>query len=536
MSLPGETLPPGDAGEAVVEFDALPVAALLLRDNRVAAVNAAYVAFMGAQPETIVGRTVEDLIGQFVRVDDADLAGAAAEARAEGSSDAGQLWLRVQDAAGRPHSIRVDWKPARPPFEAIVYLIDAQGDAAAKATAEALARAAGELGRCQDEREILERAADVLHARGLIVTTLLLRDGDPLLAYGPMRSMRPPGAGGEGFSASVRGARPRREVLWELNKQFHQGRAMFFQDVGPLITAAYPGVAGDALRGLVTARRTVQAPLFVNGEPYGALVLTGDELTPTLAGSIEMFAELVARAIENVRLRTELVQRERLAALGEAAAVMAHEVRNPIGAILNAGALLQKHAARPETDATPGAQADLLRVIGEEALRLDRLVGDLLDLGRPLTPRLRPVDLHDLARRSVAVLSARGETGGVDIVLPPPEAEVRAEIDPDLAQLALWNVVRNAVQASPAGRRVTVAAVARADRAALVVDDEGAGFPAEHVERVLEPFHTTRATGTGIGLAVVRRVVEACRGSIEIGASPAGGGRFVMVFPGASPG
>jgi signal transduction histidine kinase len=170
-------------------------------------------------------------------------------------------------------------------------------------------------------------------------------------------------------------------------------------------------------------------------------------------------------------------------------------------------------------------------VIGEEAMRLDRLVGDLLDLGRPLTPRLRSVDLHELASRSVAVLASRGEAGAAEVVILPSPAVVTAEIDPDLTQLALWNVVRNAVQASPPGKRVTVSVDARGERAALLVDDEGAGFPAEHVERVLEPFHTTRATGTGIGLAVVRRVVEACRGSIEIGESPGGGGRFVMVFP-----
>jgi signal transduction histidine kinase len=415
----------------------------------------------------------------------------------------------------------VDWQPSATPGESVIYLIDAEGEATAKANAEGLARAAGELGRCRDEHEVLERAADELHRRGLIVTTLLLRDGDPLLHYGPMRSRNPPGE----VAAAVRAARPRREILWELNKDFHMRRACFFQDVAPLITAAYPGATGERMRAALPARRTVQAPLFVNDVAYGALVLTGDDLTPTLAGSIEMFAELVARAIENVRLRTELVQRERLAALGEAAAVMAHEVRNPIGAILNAGALMQKQTAAGEV------QADLLRVIGEEALRLDRLVGDLLDLGRPLTPRVRSVDLHELAHHSVAVLVDRGETGSVHVVVPRPESPVLAWIDPDLTQLALWNVVRNAVQASSPGKRVTVSVAARGEQAVLVVDDEGSGFPAEHVERVLEPFHTTRATGTGIGLAVVRRVVEACRGSIEIGSSPAGGGRFVMVFP-----
>jgi signal transduction histidine kinase len=325
----------------------------------------------------------------------------------------------------------------------------------------------------------------------------------------------------------LRLVRPRREILWELNKDFHQRRAAFFQDVGPLVVAAYPGELGERVVSVVRERRTVQAPLFVNDVAYGALVLTGDDLSPALAGSLEMFTELVARAIENVRLRTELVQSERLAALGEAAAVMAHEVRNPIAAILNARTLLQKQSIDAAT------QGALLHVIGEEALRLERLVSDLLDLGRPLTPRIKSVDLYEFAETSATVLGARGEAGEAQITVVRPALPVLAEIDPELTQLAFWNVLRNAAQASPSGKRVTVTVITREDRAALVVDDEGPGFPAEQVERILEPFHTTRATGTGIGLAVVRRVVEACRGSIEIGASPSGGGRFVMVFPGA---
>lgn len=520
----------GDDGRPrnhVVAFDLLPVAALLLRGDRIVAVNPAYERFMAAPAATVVGRTMEDLIRQFVGAPDVPLAGAAAQAQLAGTSATGQLWLRVVDAAGRPRSIRVDWQPSVVADESVIYLIDAEGEATAKAAAEGLARAAGELGRCRDEHEILERAADVLHARGLIVTTVLLRDGDPLLEYGPMRSGARPSRDREA-ARTVRSTRPRRELLWELNKDFHLRRAWFFQDVGPLVAAAYPGATGDRVKAALPARRTVQAPLFVNDVAYGALVLTGDELTPALAGSIEMFAELVARAIENVRLRTELVQRERLAALGEAAAAMAHEVRNPVASILNAGSLLQKETLEG------GDQTALLRVIGEEARRLDRLVSDLLDLGRPLTPRVRSVDLYDLARRSVGVLAGRGQSSEVEVVVVKPATQVFAEIDPDLAQLALWNVVRNAVQASPAGKRVMVLAEARGDRAALVVDDEGPGFPIERAHQLLEPFQTTRATGTGIGLAVVRRVVEACHGSLEIASSPSGGGRFVMVFPGVA--
>jgi len=511
-----------------VAFDVLPTAALLVRGDRVIAVNAAYERFMGVSAASVEGRTVDDLIGQFVGASDAPLVGAANDARQEGRGADGELWIRVFDPSGRPRQIRVDWRPSGEADDLVVFLLDAEGEATAKSASEGLARAAGELGRCRTEREVLERAADVLHARGFIVTTLLLREGDPFLEYGPMRSraVHDPTDAGQAIR-DLRLVRPRREILWELNKDFHQRRAAFFQDVGPLVVAAYPGELGERVVSVVRERRTVQAPLFVNDVAYGALVLTGDDLSPALAGSLEMFTELVARAIENVRLRTELVQSERLAALGEAAAVMAHEVRNPIAAILNARTLLQKQSIDAAT------QGALLHVIGEEALRLERLVSDLLDLGRPLTPRIKSVDLYEFAETSATVLGARGEAGEAQITVVRPALPVLAEIDPELTQLAFWNVLRNAAQASPSGKRVTVTVITREDRAALVVDDEGPGFPAEQVERILEPFHTTRATGTGIGLAVVRRVVEACRGSIEIGASPSGGGRFVMVFPGA---
>jgi two-component system, NtrC family, sensor histidine kinase HydH len=519
-----------DYAATTVLFDTIPTAALLLRGEHIIAVNSAYERFMGISAKEVEGRTAHDLIGQFVGAPDVPLVGAAAEALFAGQNEQGELWIRVTDATGQPRSIRVDWRPSGIPGDSVIYLVDAEAEVAARATAEKLARAAGELGRCKDEPEVLERAADVLFERGLIVTTLLLSDGDPLLTYGPMRSTstyKPT----ESATAVVelRATRPRREVLWELNKDFDRRRAAFFQDVGPLIAAVYPGPLGDRLRAGVKERRTVQAPLFVGDEPYGAIVLTGDELSPALVGTIEMFVELVARAIENVRLRVELIQRERLAALGEAAAVMAHEVRNPIAAIMNARALLQKESV----DVV--AQRSLLSVIDEEARRLDGLVSDLLDLGRPLTPRVKPVDLHDLARSSVDVLAARGAAGSTDVVVTRPDFPVVAHLDPELAQLALWNVVRNAAQASPKGKRVEVCVALRGRRAALIVDDEGDGFPREHVERLLEPFHTTRATGTGIGLAVVRRVVEACQGSIEIGASPSGGGRFVMLFPADSP-
>src|SRR5208283_3124364 len=113
------------------------------------AVNAAYERFMGIKADLVVGRSVDDLIGQFVGEPDATLAGAAAEAQIAGTTTSGQLWLRVVDATGRNRSIRVDWQPSTTAGESVIYLIDAEGEATAKANAEGLARAAGELGRCR---------------------------------------------------------------------------------------------------------------------------------------------------------------------------------------------------------------------------------------------------------------------------------------------------------------------------------------------------------------------------------------------------
>ena len=244
----------------------------------------------------------------------------------------------------------------------------------------------------------------------------------------------------------------------------------------------------------------VQAPLFVDDAAYGALVVTSDALTPTLAGTIEMFAGLVARAIENVRangralarledlerLQGELVERERLAALGEAAAVMAHEVRNPIAAILNAVAVLRRG------DPGEAPDAEMYRVIAEEAARLGQLVSNLLDLGRPLLPRVCPVDLGELTARSADVLVRRGGAAGCTVHVDAERARAVAAVDPDLVQLALLNVIQNAVQASPGGR-VRVGIELRGELAAVVVDDSGPGFSAAVASRMFEPFFTTRA-------------------------------------------
>jgi signal transduction histidine kinase len=243
-----------------------------------------------------------------------------------------------------------------------------------------------------------------------------------------------------------------------------------------------------------------------------------------VATALELYAELVGHALANVRLRRERVERERLAALGEASAVMAHEVRNPVGAILNAVAIARR------TPAGDPVQAEMLRIIAEEAGRLEHLIGQLLEIGRPLAPRPRLTTLDELVATSLALLVSRQECSAGRVEVRPAVTPTPVALDPDLACLALLNVLRNAVQSTPKSGAIQVGFARQSSMVAIVVEDEGPGLPAEVLQRLGEPFTTTRATGTGIGLAVVRRVLEASRGRLEIRASALGGARVELWF------
>jgi signal transduction histidine kinase len=199
-------------------------------------------------------------------------------------------------------------------------------------------------------------------------------------------------------------------------------------------------------------------------------------------------------------------------------------VRNPLGAILNAVAVLKRDKLGPV-----GTSA--VEMLEEEATRLDAMVRDLLDVVRPLEPRPRPLHLGELARRTLELFRERRQLGTVRVTLDEaPELPI-LQADETLLQLALENLVRNAVQASPPGGLVHVAVERVPEGVRLTVEDEGAGVSPADSQRVFEPFFTTRTTGTGLGLAVVRRVVLAHGGTVSVGQRPGGGARFELRLP-----
>lgn len=256
---------------------------------------------------------------------------------------------------------------------------------------------------------------------------------------------------------------------------------------------------------------------------YSALVNTlGMGVVALLAGSL---AERLRMAGGELMLAEERAkQAESMAALGRLAAGLAHEIRNPLGSISGSIQLLKTNPALSPEDQR------LCTIIVREASRLNDLVTDMMDLARPRKPRLVCVDAAATAREVVSLAAQSGRAvSDVRIVYEGLESAPIAADPAQLRQL-VWNLVRNAVQASHAGERVEVrvepAPGNERRRVELSVSDRGVGLDADARDRIFDAFFTTRAQGTGVGLAVVKRIADDHGFSIEVESEAGHGALF----------
>jgi signal transduction histidine kinase len=195
-------------------------------------------------------------------------------------------------------------------------------------------------------------------------------------------------------------------------------------------------------------------------------------------------------------------QAERLAVLGRIAAGLAHEIRNPLGSITGSVEMLR------ESPSLSAEDRRLCDIVQREARRLNDLVGDMVDLSRPRAPRPERTDVAALAREVVALAANAARGSDVGVTYDGPTGEAAARCDGPQMRQVLWNLVRNGIQASSAGSAVTVRVRTSDRHVTLSVDDQGPGIPVEAAMRIFEDFFTTRTHGAGIGLAVVKRIME----------------------------
>jgi signal transduction histidine kinase len=232
------------------------------------------------------------------------------------------------------------------------------------------------------------------------------------------------------------------------------------------------------------------------------------------------------RSYEELRAaQEELVKKEQLAVVGELAAVIAHEVRNPLAIISNAVAGLRKQAISREDHGT------LLLILDEETNRLNRLVTDLLRYARPVNVQRQQFSLADLLTRTLALANADRDSIRIELKVEAHEGRIWG--DSNLLRQVFDNLVDNAVQAMGTNGALTVRIRASTEEGVdgLAVDiiDTGEGMDTQVRSRARDPFFTTRPSGTGLGLAIVDRIVDAHGGHFAID-SRAGEGTTVTVF------
>jgi two-component system sensor histidine kinase HydH len=272
----------------------------------------------------------------------------------------------------------------------------------------------------------------------------------------------------------------------------------------------------------ITTWSEVTYPLLVNGL---GIVVVG-----VLAAYLSERLRVAGGALDEANARA--MEAERLAVLGRIAAGLAHEIRNPLGSIRGSVEMLGESPGLSLED------KELCAIIRREAIRLNDLVTDMLDLSGRRALNVETIDVVALAGEVVALAagSERSASGDVRVVYEGPDEARLARGDGAQIRQVMWNLVRNAVQASPAGATVRVAVSPRAGAVELRVDDAGPGVSEEARARIFDAFYTTRTHGVGIGLALVKRIIDehAMLGArIEVQSSDAGGASFRVTLPDA---
>ncbi len=235
---------------------------------------------------------------------------------------------------------------------------------------------------------------------------------------------------------------------------------------------------------------------------------------------------LVGRLAESGRRQQEaLLRADQLRAVGELAAGMAHEVRNPLASITGA-------AERLKRDALPAPErTELLNIVGREAARLDGVLNDFLAYARPAPLVRAPADVNAVLRELTALVAPTARRRAITLALRPDDGLPPVVMDPARIKQAALNLLLNAIQAAPDGSEVTLASRRAGGRVEIRVTDRGPGVAPEAAAALFTPFATTKPGGTGLGLPMARRIAEAHGGTVTLRPAAGGGTDAVLALP-----
>lgn len=221
----------------------------------------------------------------------------------------------------------------------------------------------------------------------------------------------------------------------------------------------------------------------------------------------------------------QLKRADRLSAIGQLAASLAHEIRNPLASIEGASDILERG---------PGSEdrrVEFLAIIKKECQRLNRLLTNLLDFARPRQPRFKPVVLQQVIETVVSLAAHAAETSGIKLQIDVSPDLPAVEGDPEQLQQVVLNLALNAIQAMHDGGRLIVAARQEDTACAIRVTDEGSGISEADLEKIFDPFYTTKQGGTGLGLSVAHQIIGQHGGTITVARNPNKGMTFAVLLP-----
>jgi two-component system, NtrC family, sensor histidine kinase HydH len=290
--------------------------------------------------------------------------------------------------------------------------------------------------------------------------------------------------------------------------------------------------ASEALRVLDELGADICLAIISQERVIGLINVRDDRMSesysPEEVAHLSALASQAGICVENSHIVTDVRHRDRLAAVGEMAAGLAHEVRNPLGAIKGAAQML----AEEDDDGNGESARDFIEIIVEEVNRLNKVVSDFLDYARPYDGKPGPTDVNQVTERVATLLSSTLMASNVTLTLDLKPNLPPARIDPEVLRQVLWNLCLNAIQAmadSPV-RQLTLhsAEVLQAtpvpaaagqqarDVVEITVRDTGPGIAPADLDRIFIPFFTTKEQGTGLGLSICQRLIRAAGGSLRV--------------------
>jgi two-component system, NtrC family, sensor histidine kinase HydH len=398
------------------------------------------------------------------------------------------------------------------------------------------------------ERTVLDGLAEtrrVTHASLWLVADerpgyrlLAFRGPEPVPFLEPATARALVRAAGDGRRAVLLENLERR--LAELQAEFPPSQGDAAAPSPPSAIAAELQRIADAREAMALMKAGICMPLVAGDRVAGFLACWDERVqeafaSDEIAGLIEV-ADRCALVIDNSKLYQQMKERDRLAALGEMAAGLAHEIRNPLAAIKGATQYLDPRRL-------PREDGEFLEIIVEEVDRLNGVVTQFLDYARPLKSTLAPGDVGDILQRTFKLLAPQ-VPAGIELTIDLAPELPLVNCDAEQLKQVFLNLALNSFQAMPDGGKLHVSASLardelatwreprfRDDRVEVRFRDTGPGIPADARDNVFVPFYTTKEKGTGLGLAISQRIVKAHHGTLIVSGPPGGGAEFAVSLP-----